>query len=90
MSDWSIAKIWWDHSRGILKFRLVDEDGQKFFCGITEQAIDGHFGTGYPEEAAEESFWNNEHEIVAIANSLIQQDAADEDDLYLITSDILR
>lgn len=89
MPEWSVAKIWWDHARGILKFRLTDEDGEKFLCGITQQAIDGHFGTGYPDEAAKESFWSNECEIVAIASSLIQQDAADEDNLYLITSDIL-
>ncbi|MBQ0761856.1 DUF1488 family protein [Marinobacter psychrophilus] len=90
MSEWSVVKIWWDHAREILKFRLVDEDGQKFRCGITQQAINSHFGTAYPEEAAEESFWNNEGEIVAIANSLFQQDAADADDLYLITSDTLK
>jgi hypothetical protein len=90
MSEWSVAKIWWDHAREILKFRLVDEDGQKFRCGITQPAINDHFGTDYPEEAAEESFWNNEGEIVAIANILIQKDTADEDGLYLITSDTLK
>ncbi|WP_226610276.1 DUF1488 family protein [Marinobacter nauticus] len=90
MSHWSVDKIWWDHSREILKFRLIDEDGQKFLCGVTQVAINDYYGTDDTEEAAEENFENNEDEIVAIANSLIQQDAADEDGLYLITSGILR
>ena len=90
MSQWSVAKIWWDHAREILKFRLVDEDGQKFLCGITQVAINNYYGTDETEEAAEDNFENNEDEILAIANSLIKQDAADDDGLYLITSEILR
>jgi len=89
MTKWSVAKTWWDFSREILKFRLVDEDGEKILCGITQVAINDYFGTEDTQEAAEENFENNEDEIIAIASSLIQQGASDEDGLYLITSDIL-
>ena len=90
MSHWSVAKIWWDHAREILKFRLVDEDGQKILCGVTQVAINDYYGTDDTEEAAKENFCNNQDYIVALANSLIQQDAAEADGIYLITSDILR
>jgi hypothetical protein len=90
MSQWSVAKTWWDHAREILKFRLVDEDGEKFLCGITQVAINDYYRTDDTEEAAQANFESNQDEIIAIANSLIQQDAADEEGLYLITSDILR
>lgn len=90
MSNWSVAKIWWDHSREILKFRLVDEDGQKVLCGVTQVAINDYYGTDDTEKAAKENFENNQEDIVALANSLIQQDAADTDGLFLITSDILK
>jgi len=89
MSEWTVDKVWWDHAREILKFRLIDENGQKFLCGVTQVAINDYYGTDDTEEAAEENFEKNEGEIVAIANSLIQQGAADGDGLYLITWNVL-
>ncbi len=87
MSVWDVEKTWWDHSIETLKFRLIDENGQKALCGVTQVAINDHFGTEDTIEAAEENFENNTDFIVSVAATMIANDDQNEDGVYLITTD---
>ena len=89
MTEWDVEETWWDHSRETLKFRLIDEDGQKALCGVTQIAINDYFRTEDTIEAAEANFENNTDFIVSTAARMIEYDDQNEDGIYLITSDVL-
>ncbi|AIA73372.1 hypothetical protein FF32_00520 [Halomonas campaniensis] len=89
MSSWTVKEKWWDHSREILHFRLADDDGEKVICGITQIAINDYFQTEDTREAAEDNFDDNVELIVNLADSLIQNNASDDDGRYLITSGMI-
>jgi hypothetical protein len=83
-------KVWWDHSREILKFWLIDEEEFKSLCGITQTAITRYFGTDDTSECAEYSFYNNNMEfILSVLEGMIYNEDQDENKLHLVTSDMI-